>query len=178
MPFIYTPNSIEQLSEFPDQEIGWKNTVNLNSGYLLNSRWSTVKALHHFDNPASGDLRTRSWALACTNFQITELPEVISGIGLNLKTQRNGRIVDEQIQLFYDGSPIGTNNFIYSTDSEGHLTLLNDTNYGGPTDLWNAEITPEMLQDSAFGVILKFQGHPYYPHLSTMFLDAVTLTVY
>jgi hypothetical protein len=64
------------------------------------------------------------------------------------------------------------------TDEEGRLPLHNDTTYGGPTDTWGATLTPEILQDASFGVILKFQGHPYYPHSSSMFLDSVSLTVY
>ncbi len=178
MPFTYIPQTVDQTSNAPEQEIGWQSTAGSVAGRLLNARWSTVKPLHHYANPACGDIRTRSWALVCTNFQITQLPDVISGIELTVKTQRNGRVVDEQIQLIYNGSAIGANNFNYMTDADGHLTLLNDTTYGSPTDLWAAEITHEILQDPSFGVILKFQGHPYYPHLSTMTVDCVVLTVY
>jgi len=178
MSFIYTPTIVDQTSEFPNEEIGWKSAYQSNLGYLVNARWSTLKPLHHYSNPACGDLRTRTWTLICTGFNISQLPDVISGIELNLKTQRNGRVVDEQIQLTYNGTAIGSNNFNYITDSEGHLRLLNDTTYGSSTDLWAAEITAEMLQDPSFGVILKFQGHPYYPHLSSMSVDSVSLTVY
>lgn len=178
MPFTYIPNTVDQISEFPDEEISWDSTRGSVAGCLLGARWSTVKPLHHYSNPACGDLRTRSWALVCTNFQMAQLPDVITGLELNVKTQRNGRIVDEQIQLTYNGSAIGSNNFNYITDSDGHLRLLNDTAYGSPTDTWAAELTPEMLQDPSFGVILKFQGHPYYPHLSSMSVDSVSLTVY
>jgi hypothetical protein len=73
---------------------------------------------------------------------------------------------------------LGNNNFIYVTDEDGHLKITNDTTYGSPTDSWGTELTPEMLKDPSFGVILKFQAHPYYPHRSTIYLDAVSLTVY
>jgi hypothetical protein len=177
MTQIFYPHQVLG-AEFGEFEIGWQKSYTSNQGYLLDSRWRTEKDLTHFANPASGDLRTRTQALYCLDFRIANLPEVITGIKLNLKTQRNGRVVDEQIQLVYRGETIGNNNFIYITDEEGHLKITNDTDYGSETDTWGAELTPEMLQDPSFGVILKFQAHPYYPHRSTMYLDAVSLTVY
>jgi hypothetical protein len=109
---------------------------------------------------------------------MTDLPNTITGIQLDLMSQRNGRIVDETIQLVHQGEPIGNNNFMYILDSEGHFYLNNQTSYGGPTDLWGAELTKDMLEDPSFGVILKFQSHPYYPHSCGMFLDSVSITVY
>jgi hypothetical protein len=178
MSQIFYPNAVETSSEFPDQEINWRKTPNTNSGYLLDGRWGTVKDLSHIANPATGDIRNKTWFLICTDFQIADLPEQISGIQLELRAQRNGRIVDEISQLTYQGNPLGNNNFVYLTDSEGHLKITNETIYGSPTDLWGADITPAMLVDPSFGVILKFQSHPYYPHKCGMFLDAVSLTVY
>jgi hypothetical protein len=177
MAQIFYPNQVLG-AEFGEYEIGWQSHPSSSLGYLLGSRWRSEKDLTHFANPASGDLRTRTQALYCLDFRITDLPEVISGIELNLKTQRNGRVVDEQIQLVYQGDPLGNNNFIYITDEDGHLKITNDTTYGSATDTWGADLTPEMLQDPSFGVIVKFQAHPYYPHRSTMYLDAVSLTVY
>jgi len=178
MSQIFYPNTVDTSSEFPDQEISWKKTPNTNLGYLLGGRWGTVRDLMHLSNPATGDMRNKTWFLNCTNFNIDNIPSQISGLQLDIRAQRNGRIVDEVIQLTYQGQPLGKNNFVYLTDSEGHLKLTNETTYGGPTDLWGADITSEMLLDPSFGVILKFQAHPYYPHKCGMFLDAVSLTVY
>lgn len=178
MPQTFTPTTVTQESDNPTEEIGWTSSFTANQGYLLNSRWRTVADLTHLSNPAMGDMRTRTQKLVCTNFQMSNLPDTISGIQLELKTQRNGRIVDQQIQLTYQGQELGKNNFIYLTDIEGHLPITNDTYYGGPADLWDCELTPNMLLDPSFGVILKFQSHPYYPHRQTMYLDSVKLTVY
>lgn len=178
MPISFRPNSVEQVSEIPEHEIAWQSSSSSNPEYLLESRWRTVRNLTHISNPATGDLRNKTHALVCTNFQMTNLPSTISGLELTVNAQRNGRIVDEVIQLTYQGQAISKNNFVYLTDSEGHLTLNNQTTYGSATDQWEVELTPEMLQDPTFGVILKFQSHPYYPHSSGMLVESVLLTVY
>ena len=178
MPISFRPHSVEQVSEMPEQQIPWQAYPTSNAGFLLDSRWRTVKSLVHISNPATGDLRNQTYMLVCTDFQMTDLPETITGITLTLQAQRNGRIVDEAIQLTYQGSAIGSNNFVYLTDSEGHLRITDNTTYGSPTDLWETELTPEMLQDPSFGVILQFQSHPYYPHNCGIAVDSVLLTVY
>lgn len=175
---LYYPKTVNLFSNDPDNEITWKATPISEPDFLLGSRWSTVKSLLHRSNPATGDLCDRTWEVHCTNFDIVDAPDVISGIQLEISGQRNGRICDEIIQLCYQGSPIGTNNFHYELDSEGHFYINNQMTYGGPTDLWGAELTPEIIQDPSFGVILKFQSHPYYPHNCGMFLDKVTVSVF
>jgi len=170
MPQVYFPQLIEQISDNPDQEIAWRTP--------LRDKVSITEDLSHRSNPASGDLTNKTWTLVYTNLGIADAPATVSGIQLDLVTQRNGRITDNTIQLTYQGQAIGKNNFSYVTDVEGHLKLVNENTYGGADDLWGAEITPEMLQDPSFGVILKFQSHPYYPHKCGMSVETVSVTVY
>jgi hypothetical protein len=165
----YTPNTVNELAPAED-EILWRQ--------VAGKRWQTERDLRHISNPACGDLRNRTQSLAFVNFAITSTPETITGLELRILSQRNGRIADDQIQLVYQGVAIGNNNFNYYTDRDGNLTVENDATYGGPEDLWGAEITPEMIQDPEFGVILKFQSHPYYPHSSSMLINSVLLTIY
>ena len=172
----YTPTEILGL-QFGVNEIGWKGVSSVELGDIGGRRWQTDGLLFHRSNPACGDLVNKTQALLF-KFNITDAPTTIAGLVLRVIAQRNGRATDEQIQLSYQDQPIGNNNFQYMTDEEGHLPLHNDTTYGGPTDTWGASLTKEIIQDPSFGVILKFQGHPYYPHNSGMFLDSVTLTVY
>jgi hypothetical protein len=173
----YYPQSATQHSDHPDIDIAWAHYPVSYENYLLNSRWKTVAPLKHRSNPASGDLTDSTWSIICTKFQIPTL-EYISGLQLTVNAQRNGRIVDDTIQLTYQGSPIGANNFSYTLDSDGHFLLLNETVYGDETDQWGVELTPEMVSDESFGVILKFQSHPFYPHSCDMFVDSVSLTVF
>ena len=169
MPLTYRPTLVEGL-QFGETEIGWLGS--------LDTLFRTDGQLTHLSNPACGDLVTRTQALMFTHFQIIGLPEIISGVELIIKTRRNGRAVDEQIQLVLNGQPIGKNNFNYDPDEDGNLKVLDTTVYGSSTDTWGVELTSEMLQDPSFGVILKFQGHPYFPHRSNMILEHVSLTIY
>jgi hypothetical protein len=175
MANIYYPSKVIQIGEDPN--IQWASVVSGKDNALLQRVWQTAKPLRHISNPASGNLRDQTYALVCTEFNIPSLDEV-NGIELRVVGQRNGRIADETIQLTYQDSAFGDNNFNYETDGEGRLPLFNDTKYGGPTDLWGTDITPEILQDSSFGVILKFQSHPYYPHSTAMLIESVSLTIY
>jgi hypothetical protein len=175
MSNTYYPSVVTQLGEEPN--IAWVTTVPSNGVFLLQRRWQTAESLKHIANPASGPIRDSTFALVCTGFNIPLLDE-INGIEVRVTGQRNGRIADETIQLVYQDQAIGRNNFSYETDEEGRLPLFNDTVYGGSEDLWGSEITTNMLQDASFGVILKFQSHPYYPHSSDMQIESVSLTVY
>jgi hypothetical protein len=175
MANIYYPTRIDQLGE--ESDIAWTSAPTLREPLLLGRIWRTVKSLKHIANPASGPIRNNTYKLICTGFRIPALAQ-INGIKLRVIAQRNGRITDETVQLTYQGSAIGRNNFSYETDEEGRLPISNDSTYGGPTDTWGAELTLEMLQDPSFGVILKFQSHPYYPHSSDMQIESVSLTVY
>jgi hypothetical protein len=175
MSNTYYPSVVTQLGEEPN--IAWVTTVPSNGVFLLQRRWQTAEPLKHIANPASGPIRDSTFALVCTGFNIPLLDE-INGIEVRVTGQRNGRIADETIQLVYQDQAIGRNNFSYETDEEGRLPLFNNTVYGGSEDLWGSEITTNMLQDASFGVILKFQSHPYYPHSSDMQIESVSLTVY
>lgn len=179
MAYTYRPHHVELFSEMPDEEITWRTTNSTDPNSLLQKRWSTVRSLKHIANPATGDLRDRTWALICTDLQVTNLPEVITGVQLNLNTNRNGRVFDEIIQLTYQGNLIGINNINYQVDSEGHLSpLQNESVYGGLENLWEADITEDMVRAPSFGVFLKFQSHPFYPHNCGMLVDSVSITFY
>lgn len=178
MSQIFFPRLTNIVSEEPDLEIDWTNSITGNSKHLLGKKWRPVANLEHRSNPASGDLRNRTRELWCTDFQFTGLPAVITGLELTIIAQRNGRVMDEIVQLVYQGQKIGNNNFFYEQDPEGGLAVKNNTQYGGPTDLWGVELTKEMLEDPSFGVVLKFCAHSYYPHRSGFYLDTVSLTVY
>lgn len=175
---VYRPSQVIQFSEAEDIEIPWTST-NVPADRLppVDFKIRTTKDLKHIANPATGDLRDGTWALKYTGFNIPE-GTVATGIELNIVAQRNGRIVDDVIQLIYQDSIIGENNFVYITDEEGHLPIKNESTYGGPGNFWGAEVTSEMLSDPSFGVILKFQSHPYYPHSSGMTIESVVLTIY
>lgn len=174
----YYPSKVEQISDAPDVEIAWTAT-NFTSDRLPPTQFKiyTSQDLKHISNPACGDLRNQTWTLRYTGFNIPEETQV-SGIQLNIIANRNGRIVDETVQLTYNNELIGDNNFIYITDEEGHLPVKNETVYGSSQDLWGSNVTSDMISDQTFGVNLKFQSHPYYPHSCGMIIESVTLTIF
>lgn len=167
MPRTFNPTDINGAQ--PDElEITWQ---------FLKRRFKTIRPLKHISNPATGDIRERTQALILKGFNI---PNDINPIGIEvlIKGQRNGRICDEIIQLWYQGELIGDNNFFYITDADGHLKITNESTYGGPTNTWGTNLTSAILSDPEFGIMVKFQSHPYYPHNDIMILDSVSLTVY
>jgi len=172
----YQPTIIRQVGQEPN--IAWTATDYTSDGLsIIDSKLRTIIDLKHIANPASGPIRDSTYSLVCTGFNIPALV-TINGVELRVIAQRNGRIADEVIQLTHENSAIGINNFSYETDEEGRLPLSNNTVYGSPTDTWGVDITPDMLKDPSFGVILKFASHPYYPHSSGLLISAITLTIY
>ena len=105
-----------------------------------------------------------------TNFALTNIPDTISGVELLVAMNRKGRITDETIQLRYDNEFIGRNMADYKLDQ----TKI----YGSDTDTWDADITQEMVLDSSFGVGIRFQSHPNWPHKDTPVIDYVKLRVW
>jgi hypothetical protein len=164
---IYSPGSVLANSGNPDQEIPWQ---------FISTRWRTVQDLKHRSNPATGDIVDSTWSLYLTDFGIQETN--ILGLKFHLVAQRNGRIVDQTIQLCYQNQLIGVNKVDYTTDTEGHLPLSNDTAYGGPEDVWGVSDLGSKITDPSFGIVIKFQSHPYYPHSCGLRIDQMSLTVY
>jgi hypothetical protein len=176
MPQTFYPTVVNGVQP-EDTDITWQGFSTNDSGFMLNQRLRTTRPLKHISNPAAGDIRERTQALIIKGFNI---PDTINPVGISVEItgQRNGRICDEIIQLWHQGELIGDNNFFYITDTSGHLLITNQSTYGGPTNTWGTTLTPELLSDPEFGIMVKFQSHPYYPHNDIMILDSVSLTVY
>jgi len=87
---------------------------------------------------------------------------------------RGGRIADETIQLAYQNNLIGKNlgssafNMATQTSSLEPITF-----YSGSID----GINLSMLEDPSFGVVLRFQSHPYWPHKTAPGIDCVELQI-
>ena len=83
---------------------------------------------------------------------------------------RLGRITDETIQLCYNNESIG--------DNHASLALDLTKYYGGDTNKWNTNLTMTDIQNSSFGVILRFQSHPDWPHKNSPLIEAVQLRIH
>lgn len=173
----FFPTTITQEAEF-DRHIPWNIDqesflfTDFNTNFL-----TTTKPLIHISNPTAGDIRTKTWYLYLTNFNFSNLPDTISGIEVQLNVKR-GRVVEDTVQLMSNGTLIGDNQVYYSQDAEHHIKIIPNPVYGGSEDTWGVDsLVPGML-DSSFGLCLRFQSHPYYPHNEAPLLQNVSMRIY
>lgn len=149
------PNTITQVAEV-ENHIPWTDNY-----YAIKTEdpvyLSTTDDLLHISNRDVNGLRMKTYYLYLTGFSFLTLPGTINGIELELNMKRGGRITDDTIQLRYDGNFIGENKADYKLDNIKTL--------GGPDDLWDIPtLSPEIVSDASFGVGLRFQSHPSWPH--------------
>lgn len=195
MQRFYIPKTIVQYAEYPDNDVSWTNNDN-NTGIMDQPDYNfadvtngaggrnniqTIKPLTHVANPSRGPKLDKTYYLKCTNFGISDVPANVTGIGLSLFTQRNQKIVDETICLVYRGEVISDNKTNLSAGQyavDGHLRNSNNQTYGDVNDMWGATITPDMIRDPSFGVLLRFSSNPMYPHREGMTIFKIFLEVF
>ena len=167
----YYPQTIAQYAEV-EQHVSWTGEEN-NYVYLRNadlSYISTTKELLHIANPTTHDLVMKTAYLYLTDFRLAGLPDVISGVQLEVNMRRGGRITDETIQLRYNDEFIGRNS--------ANMPLNDVTLYGSETDLWELDnLTPSILSDPSFGVGIRYQSHPAWPHREHPMINYIRLRV-
>lgn len=165
-----TPTRIEQYAE-DESHIKWSAVDNFAALKAdINSGVVAVGPLFHIARSPKYDVKMKTWYLRCTGFDFVDLPDTVSGIALRLTMHRGGRVTDETVSLCYQSADLGTN--------KAQLTVDPAVIYGGHTDTWDAEnISIETVQDSSFGIVLRFQSHPHWPHKTTPIVNAVELQI-
>ena len=168
------PTIISQFSE-PDAEavhIAWDNSNNFNSLRNLDSGYiQTVQPLMHIARSPKHDLKNKTYYIRASGFNFINLPASFSGIELKLTTRRYGRITDETIQLCLDEVSIG--------DNMATLDLNPIKTYGGDSNKWGAEdLSITNIINTSFGVVIRFQSHPNWPHRDPAFIGAVELRIH
>lgn len=166
----FSAQTITQSVDDPSWDVEWH----------IGKKVYTLKDVYHHVNTASGAIRNKTNYIHFKNFDIDHtVPNVITGIQLILKTRRNGRVFDELVAMSHNEHVISDNKTSYLTSGDGydHLKLNDTTVYGGEGDLWGLETiaTRGLVSDPTFGVSLRFQGHPMYPHTSGMQVESVQL---
>lgn len=168
-----TPTTIIQYPEEGAENIHvqWDNTNNFaNIKYVDESYVGTMTALEHSARSPKTDITNKTYYLCLTGYNFTDVPEVISGIEVRLTSNRKGRVADDTIQLCYNGALLGEN--------QADLIVNPLKIYGGTTNLWGAEnLTPSMVTDSSFGVVLRFRSHPSWPHRDPAFINSVEIRI-
>jgi hypothetical protein len=171
----YNPSAVSQNTDEDAKLIRWQEPLRFP---IL-----TAKDLIHIagtggPGPGMTDVRDKTVALTFTNFGFTNVPNNINGIEMQLDVDRRGRISDSEIFLVYNNEIIGSNQTNYDQDAESHLINFNKNIYGGTENMWGATITPEMLQDPSFGVLVRLISHPFYPHRCGATIRQVSLRYY
>lgn len=170
----YKPQTI---SQYPEEgadtvHIQW-NDVNGFSGLKSsNSTYvGTLGALYHIARSPKPNITTKTYYLQLTDFRIQNVPEVVSGVEVQIESRRNGRITDDTVSLVYNGEIVGEN--------RGTLDVSPLKLYGSEVDNWGfINLTKNIVTDKSFGVVLRFKSHPQWPHNDPMNLVSVQLRIY
>ena len=186
----FIPTTTTQTAEF-EEHVQWQagvissvdhagriqTTPNTDLGNKLGTIQS-IRPIVYISNDGHAPRREKTWYITFTGFDITGITDPINGIEVETRLRRRGRIIDETVSLSLQGNMIGENKIDYNVDDLNHVPVNDGSTYGGPTDLWQTQLTADMLQDPTFGVTLRLQSHLFYPHKETVLIDSVQLRVY
>lgn len=177
--YLVTPTIITQSAESP-AHVAWKETDG-KLYYLKHfdeQMTNTVGPLFHTANPYAGDRTMKTWYLNFSGFKFiwpqgaTSPTLPITGFEVVVKSQRSGRIVDDTVQIISKDKVIGNN---YASINLGMTKI-----YGGFQDTWgltfaNNNDVLAMVLDPTFGVVVRFQSHPSWPHREVPGIDTVLI---
>ena len=168
------PTLFEQYAELGGEttHISWNEGNNFSALKDTNGNFlSTTKQLLHIARSPKLDITNKTYYLRTSGFNFVNLPESITGIELRLTMDRRGRIMDDVISLSIGRDFIGKN--------QGNTNLLPIKIYGSDTDLWDIDtLTTADLQDSQFGITLRFKSHPAWPHRDLAAIDSIELRIH
>lgn len=166
------PTVISQYaeSEAEDAHISWQEVDNFSSLKNLDGKSiRTSRDLLHIARDPKRDITEKTYFLKVTGFQFNFIPTIIRGIEMKLSSNRFGRITDDTVQLVLNNNPIGLN--------QANLNLDPIKIYGNESDLWSSNLTSANI-NSSFGVIVRFQSHPKWPHKNSMLIDAIEIRLH
>lgn len=163
--------AVEQYAE-TEHHIEWNGVANF-SGFAVDRGCSIMSSadLLHISNFTANDLKMKTWYLIAKGFDFSDAPATVSGIEAKITTKRFGRITDDTVQLIVNGDTLGKN--MATAD------LSEDKLYGSPTDLWGMPVFERsMLLMPNFGILLRFQSHPNWPHRCPIGISSVSVRVW
>ena len=131
---------------------------------------NTETDLYHIANPTVNNIKTKTYYLYLSNFNLINVPDTITGVEVMIDMNRKGRITDETIQLRYNNEFIGRNLADYKLDQ---IKV-----FGGATDDWSTGLTNLMIADPSFGVGIRLQSHPNWPHKDSPRINYIKLRVW
>lgn len=167
------PTQVSQYAEtdFEETHVSWLEVDNF-SGLKNKDNRSirTSRDLVHIARDPKHDIVEKTYYLRATGFNFLNLPDQISGIEVKLSMNRFGRITDDTVQLCLNNNTVGEN--------LADLDLAPNKVYGSETNLWETNLTLENITDPSFGVVLRFQSHPHWPHKVAALIDSIEIRVH
>jgi hypothetical protein len=163
------PTTITQVSEV-DTHIPWDASGGF--AYLRSPDGQftrTTQPLVHTPNSFSGDRTMKTSYLNLIGFKFN-VQDVVTGIQVAVHSDRKGRIIDDTVQLRSKGNVIGNN--------KATRSIIALKNYGGQ-DPWGLDFsnttTVALLTTSTFGISIRMQSHPSWPHCESPGIDFVAI---
>lgn len=126
--------------------------------------------LDHIARSPKYDIMNKTYFIRTAGYNFVNIPTVINGIEVRINARRYGRITDETIQLCLNNILIG--------ESRANLQVDPTKVYGSSTDLWSTTISNIDISDPTFGLIIRFQSHPHWPHRDTAFLESIEMRIH
>jgi hypothetical protein len=169
-----TPTTVIQYADPQAEQIhvSWDESDNFSGISRKNQFYTkTVNPLVHIARSPKPDITNKTYYLQLTGYNFVDVPEVITGIELQLICDRGGRITDDTVQLVLNGAAIGEN------VADRNLDQIKI--YGGELPVWSTQpLTASDVQNGTFGVLLRFKSHPQWPHKTTAKIDSAELRIY
>ena len=167
------PTTITQYSEEGAESVHvpWRevnNSLYIKGSHILGI--TTSKDLLHIARDPRHDVLQKTYFLKMTGFDFSNFDGPVTGIELKLTINRGGRITDDTVQLCLENLIIGKN--------LGSRNLDPEKIYGDENDTWETTLSAQNIKDPTFGIILRFQSHPDWPHRSSPIIDAVELRIH
>lgn len=169
-----TPTIISQFSEdgAADFHVSWDESDNFNQLKNVDGRsLQTQRALEHISRSPKHDIKNKTYFIRAKGFNFQSLPSTVSGIELRIIARRYGRATDDTIQLILNDQTI--------SDNLATNVIKPEKIYGGDNHLWGvSSLTILDVQSIEFGVLLRFQCHPNWPHKDPMLIDSVEMRIH
>jgi hypothetical protein len=164
------------ITQYPEEggeniHVPWDDYDNFSNMKSANEQSvGTIGNLYHIARSPQLDLTNKTYYVRTTGYNFTNLPSVVSGIEVRLRTKRGGRVTDDTVQLCLNGELIGENR---ATIAANPIKI-----YGSESDLWSSDITPALINDSSFGLVIRLRSHPSWPHNTAAFIDSVEIRIH
>ena len=159
-----TPITINQ--DLSDEAAVLWNSTNLGADqeYI-----HSVKELFYIPLTYSDYISNYTAILYFKNFNLT-VNGTVTGIEVELQSQRLSRIKDKLIQLIYNDQLIGENQKLDRPEDRQI--------YGSSTNTWGATLNSTIINDNSFGIAVQLESNNTTPFSELAYIDYVKLRVF